>query len=833
MRQPRLFSAVILSLFLIVHGHSADPHEAIRGFLSTYCVSCHGATKQKADRRYDQVALPITKQNDLFDLQDAIDQLNLGEMPPEKHEKHPSSAEVSSFVAALTAVLAEGRKQFASTGSQTVLRRLNHREYRNTIGTLFGMNMVVFDPTLGMPRDQTVHHLDTIGNTLQTSPFLLDLYLDAADRAVTKAFASYQKVPEQTWSFTKGLIHRPKLRDQKTKKLFGDEQYLALYENVNSEHQESAYATLPDFDNGVPADGTYEITVVAEAKNRKHPYEQSIFGTDPSEPFRLGIVPGDVKAGPLDHTQPIEPLLGQVVLSDEKRDTHVMRVWLDAGHTPRFVFPNGMRDLRGSYGRIIDKHRDTFPPEIRSQKISGIVENRKAVIMYGSLPHIRIYSVNVRGPLNDNWPSLGHQLVLGPDMFTSEKSPAIIARFAERAYRRPVTKDEIDRLLALERRRRHDGRAPIEALQDVLKAILCSPSFLYLVEPTTAGATTKALPPHALASRLSYFMWSDMPDDALLAAARSGELLQADALTAHARRLLADPRSAAFVSGFLDSWLNLRALGDMPPDRKDFQTYYVNNLQDAMKTETRIFVQYVLEQNRPVGELISADYTFANRALARLYGNESAIPPARAHEFQKITFTDGKRGGLLGQGSVLTVSANGIETSPIIRGVWVLENILGVTLPPPPDNVPPIDPDIRGTTSIRERINKHRENAACFECHRKIDPLGFALENYDPIGAWRSSYDEGKKAIPIDTSGQLPNGQTFKDVRDFKAVLIKRQELFIRALAEKMLSYACGRQMEAPDRGHVDTLMAALGKRGNGLRDLVELVVASELFRNK
>jgi hypothetical protein len=832
MRPLAAFSAASLLAGAVALAQAADNHDAIRGFLSTYCVSCHGATKQKADRRYDQVVLPITKQSDLFELQDAIDQLNLGEMPPDTHDKRPSPAEVSSFVAALTTVVTDGRKKFASTGGQAVLRRLNHREYRNTISSLFGLNLVMFDPTIGMPKDQTVHHLDTIGNTLQTSPFLLDLYLDAADRVVTKAFASYEKAEEKTWTFAKPTPHQGVLKQiQRDTR----ENYLALFETHHAlnQTQEAAYAPVMEFADGVHADGVYEITVVAEAKNRKHPYPSQIFGTDPREPFRLGIVPGNQTAGRLEEHQPIEPLLGEVVLGDEQRETHVFRVWLDAGHTPRFVFPNGMLALRSVYQPITRDHLDTFPAEARKMDVSGIVQRRKVVMRYGKLPHIRIHAVTVRGPLYDTWPTAGHRLVLGSDAAKPDSPATIITRFAERAYRRPVTKDEIERLLQLERRRRSDGRSPSEALQDTLKAILCSPAFLYLVEPASVSGAGKALPAHALASRLSYFLWSNMPDDALLAAAGSGNLLKDGELTAHTRRLLADPRSEGFVVGFLDSWLNLRALGEMPPDRKNFSAYYVDNLQEAMKTETRMFFRHALEQNRPISELISADYTFANRALARLYDAEAAIPPQQAHVFQKITFTNGQRGGLLGQGSILTVSANGIETSPIIRGVWVLENILGVTLPPPPDNVPPIDPDIRGVTSIRDMITKHRDNPACFECHRKIDPLGFALENYDPIGNWRSHYGEGKKTIPIDASGQLPNGQRFKDIGEFKATLLKRQGLFTRAVAEKLLSYACGRQMEPLDRTAIDTLMVALEKRGNGLRDLVELIVTSELFRSK
>ncbi len=284
------------------------------------------------------------------------------------------------------------------------------------------------------------------------------------------------------------------------------------------------------------------------------------------------------------------------------------------------------------------------------------------------------------------------------------------------------------------------------------------------------------------------------------------------------------------MTGFLDAWLNLRSLGDMAPDRGEFVRYYAQNLQPAMKEETRLFMRDLIERNDSVLRFLDANYTFANLPLAKLYGEGKAIDPAKGHEFQKITFSSPQRGGLLGQGSVLTVSANGIETSPVIRGVWVLENILGTPPAPPPDNVPPIDPDIRGAKSMRELLAKHRDNPACYECHRKIDPLGFALESFDPIGAARTTYEKG---IKIDTSGELPNGQHFEDVAGLKKALAERKDQFARMLAERLLTYACGRRIEGLDRPAVDKIVASVAKDDFRLRDMIETVVASPTFRSK
>ena len=371
------------------------------------------------------------------------------------------------------------------------------------------------------------------------------------------------------------------------------------------------------------------------------------------------------------------------------------------------------------------------------------------------------------------------------------------------------------------------AKTPLDALTDAFKAALCSPAFLYL-EESNQGAL---LPAHGLASRLSYFLWSTMPDDELTKRAESGELLKPAILLAQTRRMLADPRSEAFVEGLLDSWLNLRSLGDMPPDRDAFARYYSSDLQTAMKTETQMFTRYLLDHNESIVNFLDSSYTFLNKPLAKLYGMDAGIDSVGGQVFRQVKISDPNRGGLLGQGSVLTVSANGIETSPVTRGVWMLENIFGTPPSPPPDNVPTIDPDVRGAKSTFGRSSpKHRESAACMTCHAKIDPPGFALENFDPIGEWRTKYKNG---AAIDASGQLAGGESFENIVGFKKLLIERKTDFARALTERVLTYACGRRVEKLDRPEVEAIVRRLGERGYGFRDLVELAVTSEVFRAK
>ncbi len=792
-------------------------------FLSTYCTSCHGPAVQMADRRFDGLRLPPPDEDTRILLQDILDKMNIGAMPP-RGAKQPTVAEKQRFIESLTRAASESRA--ASAGRQTVLRRLNRREYLNTVGDLFGINMLMFDPTSRFPRDQTVDHMDNIGDALRTSGYLLEQYLDAAEQVVEKALKVQPRPQARTWVFNSDFRQQPEL-DYAHKAAF-QQKFMALYSTAKTVNEEGAYGPLYAFAEGVPVDGFYDVTVQAESVNRHHPYDPKLFGMDPDAPFRLGIVPGNAKVGALHHAQPIEPRLGEVTLGDNGPERHTFRVWLDAGYSPRFTFPNGINDSRRAFTTILNRYRDLLPEDQRDFK-GGIYPTRPHILKYGKMPQIRIYEVRIEGPLVDTWPPPSHRLLLGDKPFEAGRTREILERFAARAYRRPVRTAELEGLLAVVERRVKDGKTPFDALKDAFKAALCSPAFLYL-EESNAPSGGSLLPPNALASRLSYFLWSTMPDERLSELARGGELPKPAVLLAETRRMLASPRSQAFVEGFLDSWLNLRSLGDMPPDRDAFPRFYSSDLQAAMRTETRMFTRHLLDRNESIVNFLDSSYTFLNKPLAQLYGMDAGIDSVGGHAFREVKISDPNRGGLLGQGSVLTVSANGIETSPVTRGVWMLENIFGTPPSPPPDNVPSIDPDVRGAKSIREILTKHRESATCMTCHAKIDPPEFALENFDPIGAYRNTYKNG---AAIDASGQLADGGSFENVGGLKKLLVERKIDFARTLTERLLTYACGRRIERVDRPQVEGIVRQLEKRGYGFRDLVELAVLSDLFHAK
>ncbi|MFN7939069.1 MAG: DUF1592 domain-containing protein [Bryobacteraceae bacterium] len=772
-------------------------------FLNTYCVSCHGEKVQMGKRRFDRA--PV-------DWEAVRTRVQSATMPP-KTARQPSSTERQAF---LTHLAKQAPEKIA-------LRRMNRREYLNTIGDLFDMPMDQFDPTSRFPRDQQFDHMDNIGETLVTSGYLLEQYLDAADAVIRKALHSNPPPEPRTWVFKDRFRQQKELDGARNfNKLT---QYMSLFEHPRTPHYEGAYAPLHDFAEGVPYDGQYEVKVQVEALYRKNPYNAKLLGTDPEAPFRFGIVAGNSRAGYLQHEQPIQPLLAETEIEDGGPYWLTFKVRLDTGYQPRFIFPNGMNDVRRVFSRFA-REFPQFLPEDQRNVGPGIVPGRIAMMKYGQIPQIRIHHVEVRGPLDAPAVPASVRAIYGDKPFAPERTREILTRFATRAYRRPAGTEEINRLMAIVDKRRASGIAPETALHDALKAVLCSPAFLYLSASDPKGR----LNAHALASRLSYFLWATMPDDALLEKANNGALLRDDVLRAETRRLLASPRSKAFVEGFLDSWLNLRSLGDMPPDRDQFGAYYFDNLQDSMKTETRLLMRHLLDENRSLHEFLEARYSFLNKQLARLYGMPDAIPAAGGHQFRKIEFTDPRRGGLLGHGSILTVSANGIETSPVTRGVWMLENIFGTPPPPPPDDVPALDPDVRGAKTVRDLLSKHRESAACMSCHRSIDPPGFALENFDPIGRWRAKYPNG---AAIDASGQLPTGEAFTDITGLRAALANRKPQFTRFLTNRLLTYACGRKFDAADQPRIDTIATLVEKKGNGLRDMVEQIVLSDAFRSK
>ena len=411
------------------------------------------------------------------------------------------------------------------------------------------------------------------------------------------------------------------------------------------------------------------------------------------------------------------------------------------------------------------------------------------------------------------------------DLPPREAAREIVARFANRAFRRPARPEEVERLLKLYDRAEKEGERFENCVRLAFEGALVWPAFLFRVEldpPGIEPGTSYPVGEYELASRLSHFLWSSMPDDELFALAARGQLHRN--LDAQVRRMLLDPKSAAFVQNFTWQWLTTRKLAYVAPDPKEFPGFD-EELRSAMVRETELFFEAILRENRSILDLIGGKYTFVNERLAEFY----KIPGVSGPEFRRVDLTDiPERGGVITQASVLTVSSYATRTSPVLRGKWVLENILNDPPPPPPPGVPNLDVAAVGTTiSLRQQMEKHRANPICASCHQRMDPLGFGLENYDAIGAWRTQ--DGK--FPVDSAGTLPDGKSFHGPDELKAILAGNREVFTRCLTEKLLTYALGRGLERYDRPTVKVIVQLVAASDYRFSGLVLAIVNSLPFQ--
>lgn len=399
----------------------------------------------------------------------------------------------------------------------------------------------------------------------------------------------------------------------------------------------------------------------------------------------------------------------------------------------------------------------------------------------------------------------------------------VIARFASRAFRRPVTNGEMERLMILYGMAKEDGLNFEGSIREVVVGILCSPHFLFKVEAGQAEGESYTLSDYELATRLSYFLWSTMPDEELLEHAWKGTLRQN--LDAQVTRMLANPKAIALTKNFAGQWLEMRKLETVQPDRRKFRDYNPKLAED-MRTETERFFQSIVEEDRSVLDLISADYSFLNERLAKHYG----IDGVYGEEFRKVPLEDPNRGGILTQASVLTVTSNPTRTSPVKRGKWILDNVLGTPPPDPPANVPTLESQKKLSGSLRQRMKEHRENAACASCHARMDPIGFALENYDAIGKWRTK-DEG---FQIDASGELPSGTKFDGAGGLKKILLdERKDEFIHNLISKTMTYALGRGVEYYDECAIRQVQAEMTKHDFHYSSMIHAIVHSPSFQKR
>lgn len=843
-----LLSGVIACCEVARAGSSLISHQP---FLKQYCFECHGAEKQKGDYRFDTLGTDLTEPQTLEIWQGILDQLNLGEMPPKKSPQPPFE-ETAQLIDALTPALQDAYAAWKSTGGEAVIRRLNKFEIRNTLRDLFYINHPDFEPgvvsglydfngngitahktiepTRSFQDDEQVEGFDNIGQQLVMSDFLLKMLIGAAEETIEMATHDKPEKPFEAETFTAPIS---------VKSLHGDS--LGKYQRSEGDPYDEVFQRWdrynrigPDkYHGGIHRSAHYRITVEVSAHNP----DEAAWGNwtvregnlvhhgrkSADEPFEVGL-----------YLQRFEHQRGErhqrvthwVLPGDGRKRTFSFETWIDDPWSAWIGWENGPWFRHNAFHILLEQW---YPEEYEKidRKQKGFKKPvAEALFRNGYLgPTLRVHSFRIE-PVSRGWPPKSHAALYGSGPIEAADLKKLFHAFAERAYRRPVAPGEVDTFVDLAAQLEADGDSRQQAMKGAYAAMLCSPDFVYLRQQPGR------LDDFALASRLSYFLWSSMPDDALMELARAGKLSDTAELGRQVERMLKDPKAAAFVRHFPERWLKLYELGRMEPDKKGpFGAYF--RVKGDLVPQVEAFFHDVLERNGRIRDFIDSDYTFMNHRLGELIYKQKVV----GENLRKVMLEDQRRGGLLTTPAVMTVTANGVDTSPIVRGVFVLENILGTPPPPPPPDVEPLSPDLRGVKTLKQQMALHRNQEACRSCHQKIDPMGFSLESFDPIGRWRDQYPKvdkkAKQALPIDTAAILANGREVKDLVEFKAMLLEREPQVVHCLTEKMLIYATGRLLEAGDRGEVERIVSELEENGSRLRDLVHLVVQSELFLNK
>jgi hypothetical protein len=787
--------------------HADAAKKDLMPFFDLHCMDCHDADTKKGG--FDLEAL-LSLPGNLATHKKWVrvyDVTSLGEMPPAKKPR-PEAAELKAFCESLGNIL----KSEHLEQKGTVLRRLNRQEYQNTVQQLFGVRAEVGKL---LPEDARSHYFDTVGSALAVSSTQMQLYLDTAVQVLDEALTLSPK-PE-----TKKLVRTlnvPSNRDYFKRNFWLEtaDGSVVIFDEGNFPS-----TAIPQF--RAPTAGTYRVKVTGSGYQMK-------------EPLIFAMIVGDFTRG---------------------------------GENVYHSFHELPADHLASVEVTLDlQEKDAIKVSPQSLKRAGKLPQRNpAGVKHYEGEGMLLKEVVIEGPLLEEWPPRGRKLLLG-DVVVKEVEPSDPKQKKKKGYvpkykvevanpqlamrqalpgflcalfRRPVKEAEVlpyQQLFEKEWAQSHDY---LTAMRSVGIAAMCSSSFLYLHEPR--GKLTD----HALATRLSYFLQRGAPDTELLQLANAGKLEDAEVLKQQTERLLKSPSFQRFINDFTDGWLNLREIDFTTPD-KILYPEYDPFLKDSMLRETRSFVHEIIEKNLGIQNLIRSDFALLNRRLAEHYG----IDNIANSEVQRVTLpADSLRGGILTQASVLKVSANGTNTSPVLRGVWVNERILGIEPQPPPPGVPGVEPDIRGAKTLRELLDKHRNMVSCQGCHTVIDPPGFALESFDVIGGWRDhfrSMGEGKKLAlqvkgknvrymqgpPVDASGVMANGDKFQNISEFKQLLLtKWQDPIARCLLDKFITFATGREMGFSDREELDKIITQTRSKQHPVRDLIHAVVQSSIFQSE
>ncbi len=796
-----LIRLIPFALFATVSSFSRA-QEPVAAFLDQHCISCHDADVKKGG--LDLQSLKFDPNQSAWIK--VFERVRDGEMPPKK-KAQPDKAEKDQFLAALKEPLLKADSEDIASNGRVRSRRLTRVEYEHTLHDLLGIDIPL--KTL-LPEDRASHGFETVADGQQLSHHQLARYLDVADLALGDAF---KRAVQGDESFEK----------------FVDPKALSKSRGGNYRGPEfrkgeslSWPITLQFFgrmtETTVPDDGWYRITL------------KDVRAINPGAE---GVVWGTLRSGECYSNAPLLFMIGLVEATATTRDL-VYEAWIEKGH---------MLELKPNDGLL-----KTAPTGAKGGNVSfngrDLSKQGFEGIAHRGINLQRIHPNADRATLSKNL--FGE---LEPQSIKSESLNSLITRFATRAFRRPVTKEQAAPYHEIAKNSLVEGDTPIEALRTAYRAILCSPRFLTFIE------APGPLNDSAIASRLSYALWCSMPDEELIRLASQNKLHEREVLAEQVERLLTDAKSKRFIQSFTDQWLKLNQIDFTTPDVRQFRSFDPI-LQTSMLEETRAYFAEMLSDDLSITHLIDSDFAMLNGRLARHYAGENPIqkksgiskknkkteapsipssenlvvsPVQPGKGLQKVVLKpDSKRGGLVTQGAILKVTADGTSTSPVVRGVFINERILGNPIPPPPPGIPAIEPDIRGATSIRDQLDKHRNNESCASCHQTIDPPGFALENYDPIGVWRSAYGQNNQGASINPAGTTPEGQLFNDLTTWKQLYTQRPQQLARGFAQQFLTYATG----APPRFSNEAELDEISKTTH-LRSIIREVVLSDIFQTK
>jgi hypothetical protein len=819
--RTRLTLALALFIAAVASAPAASSLRPELGtFLEETCVECHDAESKKGTLDLTSLEWKPEERESFDRWVKVFDAVDRGIMPPKKKPR-PDPAAAKAFIAGLGGDLrkTEGARQ-ATTG-RTVLRRLNRVEYERTVQDLLGIAIPLADL---LPEDTAMHGFDTVADGLRLSTLQMEKYLEAADTALDAAIdlgPEPQQMKEH-WS----------LKDESDVRKNLDTPIGTITNPANPKDKHRHL--LRELDDGVVFfNEGYPAAQIRQMKSH------------PAGLYRIRISGYAYQSG----SRPV----AMRVYGDNYRDKQLLG-WFDMPPDQARVVEFTAR-LRASDHLLIDP---TYTG--RDEKGQGVY-NVPVAEFTG--PGLALQWVEAEGPILDQWPPVSLKRLFGDTPLLKMDDPkrkrdrriayelrpedpnaaarTALEQFATRAFRRPLEPGEIEPFVKLVDLGLEAERPFVEAMRVGFRAILTAPQFLLFEEPPGK------LNDFALASRLSYFLWSTMPDDELLSAAATHRLSDPDVLHAQVERMLKDDRSQVFVKNFTGQWLDLRNIDATTPDKKLYPEAD-ELLKVSMVQESEAFFAELLKADLNVSNLIHSDFAMLNSRLATHY----EIPGVEGERFRKVSLPpESPRGGVLTQAAVLKVTANGTTTSPVLRGAWVMKRLLGINPTPPPPGIGSIEPDTRGATTVREQLAKHRDSETCAGCHREMDPPGFALESFDVIGGYRERYrsqDKGERATvknapqkgvyvklgqPVDATGELPDGRSFSGIREFKHLLLTQSDQILGALAGKLVTYSTGAGISFTDREAVNAIAARVKECGEGARTLIHEVVQSPIFQTK